>query len=137
MRAFLLSVAVVLATGTVSAEFTIDSWTVDGGGTSLSSGGDYTLAGTIGQPDASTTLSGGDYTLTGGFWAGIVPVRVGDLNCDGVVDFFDIDPFVQLLVSPNEYLANFPNCNPLNGDINQDGELDFFDIDPFVVLLVE
>ncbi len=43
--------------------------TVDGGGAAFSSGGDYTLGGTIGQPDAGT-MSGGDYTLTGGFWPG-------------------------------------------------------------------
>jgi hypothetical protein len=40
---------------------------VDGGG-GISSGGDYAISGTIGQPDAGT-LSGGDYTLQGGFWA--------------------------------------------------------------------
>lgn len=41
--------------------------TVDGGGYTFSSGGDYSLGGTIGQPDAGV-LSGGDYTLIGGFW---------------------------------------------------------------------
>ena len=43
------------------------SWsTIDGGGRQ-SSGGPYTLAGTIGQPDAGE-MSGGDYKLSGGFW---------------------------------------------------------------------
>jgi hypothetical protein len=42
------------------------SWyTIDGGGES-SSGGGYTLDGTLGQPDAGS-LSGGSYTLVGGF----------------------------------------------------------------------
>ena len=40
--------------------------TVDGGGGN-STGGDYMLHGTAGQPDAGT-LSGGTYTLSGGFW---------------------------------------------------------------------
>jgi hypothetical protein len=44
-------------------------WTVDGGGHTLSTGGDYTLGGAIGQPDAGL-LRGGDYTLGGGFWGG-------------------------------------------------------------------
>src|SRR5215212_6527701 len=45
------------------------SWsTVDGGGGTSSSGGIYSLGGTIGQPDAGET-SGGVYGLTGGFWA--------------------------------------------------------------------
>ena len=43
--------------------------TVDGGGDTFSTGGDYTLGGTIGQPDAGE-LTGGDYALTGGFWGG-------------------------------------------------------------------
>ena len=41
--------------------------TVDGGGIMFSAGGDYSLAGTIGQPDAGATSAGG-YTLFGGFW---------------------------------------------------------------------
>jgi hypothetical protein len=46
------------------------SWnTIDGGG-GASSGGAYTLSGTIGQPDAGT-MSGGNYSLAGGFWGAI------------------------------------------------------------------
>jgi hypothetical protein len=41
--------------------------TVDGGGYTFSTGGDYTLGGTIGQPDASL-LTGTGYSLGGGFW---------------------------------------------------------------------
>ena len=44
----------------------IPRWTVDGGG-GQSTGGGYTLNGTLGQPDAGT-LSGNAYTLQGGFW---------------------------------------------------------------------
>jgi hypothetical protein len=44
-------------------------WTVDGGGYTFSTGGVYTLGGTIGQPDAGV-LTGGEYTLGGGFWGG-------------------------------------------------------------------
>jgi hypothetical protein len=50
-------------------------WTVDGGGYTFSTGGNYTLGGTIGQPDAGS-LTGGAYTLGGGFWgAGVVTVE--------------------------------------------------------------
>jgi len=41
--------------------------TIDGGGTSASTGGAYEVAGTLGQPDADTA-SGGTYELNGGFW---------------------------------------------------------------------
>jgi hypothetical protein len=59
----------------------------------------------------------------------------GDLNCDGLVDFDDINPFVLALSSPDAYLIAFPNCNILNGDCNGDGYVDFDDINPFVELL--
>lgn len=46
------------------------SWhTVDSGGGTFSSGGVYTLGGTIGQPDAGV-MAGGVYELSGGFWIG-------------------------------------------------------------------
>ena len=49
--------------------YTLDWWTVDGGGATSSTGGSYSLAGTIGQPDAGTS-TGGTYALSGGFWGG-------------------------------------------------------------------
>jgi len=49
------------------------SWsTIDGGG--VSSGGAYSLSGTIGQPDAGQ-LAGGGYTLSGGFWGVIAAIQ--------------------------------------------------------------
>ena len=60
----------------------------------------------------------------------------GDLNCDGVIDAFDIDPFVLALTDPDGYAAAFPDCNIMNADCNGDGVVDAFDIDPFVELLV-
>lgn len=59
----------------------------------------------------------------------------GDLNCDGNVDFGDINPFVLALTNPAGYEAAFPNCDIMNGDINGDGRVDFGDINPFVALL--
>jgi hypothetical protein len=38
-----------------------------GGGTSTNS--NYSLSGTIGQPDAANAMTGGGYSVTGGFWA--------------------------------------------------------------------
>ena len=46
--------------------FQIDWLTIDGGG-GLTSGGGYSLNGTIGQPDAGA-MSGGAFALAGGFW---------------------------------------------------------------------
>ena len=61
--------------------------------------------------------------------------RRGDLNCDGVVNFADINPFVLALTGQAAYEAAFPNCRWLNGDVNADGQVNFADINPFVALL--
>ncbi len=49
-----------------SGGFELSWFTVDGGG-GTSSGGDFVLSGTAGQPDAGD-LTGGDFVLRGGFW---------------------------------------------------------------------
>jgi hypothetical protein len=53
--------------------------TIDGGGTTASSGGDFVLAGTAGQADAGTS-SGGIYAVKAGFWSlrSAVPSPPGD-----------------------------------------------------------
>ncbi len=46
------------------------SWfTIDGGGATACTGGELTLGGTAGQPDAGA-LAGSGYALLGGFWMG-------------------------------------------------------------------
>jgi glucose/arabinose dehydrogenase/plastocyanin len=62
----------------------------------------------------------------------------GDMNCDGLVDFADINPFVEYLSNFAQWQADFPGCPPTNGDINGDGTYgggSFGDINPFVALL--
>jgi len=61
----------------------------------------------------------------------------GDLNCDNLVDFGDINPFVQALTNPAGWQAEYPGCPIRNGDINWDGMTDFGDINPFVRLLTQ
>jgi hypothetical protein len=120
-------------------EFTLEWWTVDGGGAMWTTGGAFELSGTIGQPDAGVVLTGGGFELTGGFWTSALAApatRVGDLNCDGSVSFKDINPFVVYLSNSSVWQAAFPGCPPANGDINGDGSYPSFkDINPFVVLL--
>jgi hypothetical protein len=48
------------------AQYSIDWFTIDGGG-GTSTGGVYSVSGTIGQPDAGV-MSGGPYSVVGGFW---------------------------------------------------------------------
>ncbi len=59
----------------------------------------------------------------------------GDLNCDGVLTAFDIDPFVLALTDRAGYEAAYPGCDYMLADINRDGTVNAFDIDPFVACL--
>jgi hypothetical protein len=49
------------------AQFAVPWHTIDGGG-GTSTGGVYSVNGTIGQPDAGGPMTNGPFSLTGGFW---------------------------------------------------------------------
>lgn len=66
----------ILAASLVAAgaqTFTIPWHTIDGGG-GTSTGGVFTVRGTIGQPDAGGPHTNGIYSVTGGYWT--LPVAV-------------------------------------------------------------
>ena len=58
-----------LAVSAGGQSFAIDWFTIDGGG-GVSTGGGYSVSGTIGQPDAGM-MSSGRFVLEGGFWSGV------------------------------------------------------------------
>ena len=62
-------------------------------------------------------------------------VLAGDMNCDGSVDFFDIDGFVLAVTDPAGYEGAYPDCDIMAADCNGDGSIDFFDIDAFVEIV--
>lgn len=63
---------------------------------------------------------------------GIIEVnRRGDVNCDGVVNAFDIEPFLTALFEPSACDPD-PNCCLESADMNCDGHVDAFDIEPFL-----
>ena len=65
---------IVFACTLHAQQYAIDKFAIaDGGGTST--GGVYSVSGTIGQPDASRAMSGGNYSVTGGFWSLIAAVQ--------------------------------------------------------------
>ena len=63
----------------VSAQTYSINWYKIAGGGGTSTGGTYSLSGTIGQPDASGAMTGGSYSLTGGFWSIIAVVQSAGL----------------------------------------------------------
>ena len=70
----LVSAAMAAACFQASAQYAIDWSTIDGGG-GTSTGGVYSVSGTIAQPDAGR-MSGGNYMVEGGFWGIIAAVQV-------------------------------------------------------------
>jgi len=75
MKQLLLAIAsaALLVLPVRAQTFSVDWYTVDGGAGS-STGGVYTVTGTIGQPDAGV-ITGGNFTLAGGFWGVITAVQ--------------------------------------------------------------
>ena len=70
------------------------------------------------------------------FWPrGQQYARPGDTNCDGDVNFEDINPFVTAIVTFDGFRQKYPGCRWLNSDCNFDCHVDFDDINPFVGLL--
>ena len=54
------------------------------------------------------------------------PPLPGDVNCDGMVDFLDIAPFIVAVTN---------GMNDPKADINLDSSVDFLDVNPFIGLL--
>lgn len=104
----------------------LDGATLD---TSFDTPGDPWIRVRVTDDSGAVTLS---TPITLHVWATPLP---GDMDCNGDVDFDDIDPFVQALNSPSAYEADHPHCPFTNRDVNGDGVVDFDDIDPFVAAL--
>jgi hypothetical protein len=94
---------------------------------------------TVNQPPAFSPVTSANVDLTAASFSFTVggPFMRGDMNCDGVVNAFDIDPFVLALTNPSQYGSQYPNCNLNNGDIDCNGVLNAFDIDGFVNCLTQ
>ncbi|MCC6951151.1 MAG: hypothetical protein IT433_06860 [Phycisphaerales bacterium] len=121
MKRFAL-ITLTAAASPALAQPTIDWYTIDGGG-GTSTGGTYTLSGTIGQPDAGV-MSGGTYTLSGGFWVGAstpAPPCDPDLNQDGNVDQDDVLYLINVI-------GGGDNPSGIDPDFNLDGNADQDDV---------
>ena len=71
----LVAAALFLARSAFAQSYSLDWFTLDGGG-GTSTGGVYSVSGSIGQPDAGGPLTNGQYSVTGGFWALPTAVQV-------------------------------------------------------------
>lgn len=108
----LVAVLATVAAAQSGGSYELNQSTIDGGG-GVSSGGQYIVRGTIGQPDASYSY-GGDYELVGGFLSE-VPFCV--------VDFYHYARFA-------EYWLESGSDLPAN--LDDDETVDFYDLKLFV-----
>lgn len=116
-----LAVAAAFAVaGAGEPVFELSRSTMDGGGYMSSSGGEFELAGTIGQPDAGV-LKGGDFTLAGGFW---FEIPLGDCEDDGDVDLLDFDQFRGCATGPDRAP---PTGNCVCFDVDRSDTVDLAD----------
>ena len=77
IRTRLLGATLLFVPLALFAQLSINWQTIDGGG-GTSSGGVYSLGGTIGQPDTGGPMTNGQFSVTGGFWTLPVAVQTAD-----------------------------------------------------------
>jgi hypothetical protein len=76
--------------------YSIDWHKIAGGG-GTSTNGSFSLSGTIGQQDASTSMKGGTYSLTGGFWSLVSVVQTAGA------------PNLSIAHAGNSVIVSWPN----------------------------
>ncbi|MHC4696913.1 MAG: hypothetical protein ACYTFA_09235 [Planctomycetota bacterium] len=118
----------VLITAAYAAgqEYDMSRRTNDGGGVMFSTGGDFELSGTIGQPDAGV-MTGDGLSLSGGFWFEEPP---GDCNSTGNVNLLDYGDLKACLSGPGGGLL-MPGCNCF--DVDNDEDVDLSDMALFQI----
>ncbi len=97
MKKFFIAIAVLISVSANAQNYSID-WSKISGGGGTSSGGNFSLSGTIGQADAGK-MSGGNFTLEGGFWAIASVVQTPG------------SPLLSLAVAGNNYVLSWPSTS--------------------------
>jgi hypothetical protein len=119
------------ATAQVGGDYDLTWNTIDSGG-GTSSGGEYSISGTIGQAEAAALpAAGGNFVLIGGFWSGMAlpactEYAPADFDRDCDVDLDDLAFFVLCAAGPEMSIP--PGC----AEKNLDGDADI-DQDDFAV----
>lgn len=62
-------------------------------------------------------------------WQAFTPA---DMNCDGVINGKDVQPFVDAMLDESLFETRYPNCDILSGDLTGDGQVTQQDISPFL-----
>ena len=96
MKAFLISIGLLIPAISHTQQYSIDWYKVAGGG-GTSTGSVYSVSGTLGQHDAGGPLTGGNYSLTGGFWSLIAVIQSAGV------------PNLTIAHAGNSVLVSWPN----------------------------
>lgn len=75
--------------------FAIDRHVISGGG-GVSTNAQFSVSGTLGQPEAGGTMSGGGYSLAGGFWSMFAVVQTTGA------------PLLQMARQQNNFVITWP-----------------------------
>ena len=97
LTACLMIAGLLLALPQLQAQSYSIGWYKIACGGAAAGGGQYSISGTIGQPDAGGAMSGGNYSLTGGFWSLISVVQTAGL------------PNLAITHSGNSVIISWPN----------------------------
>jgi hypothetical protein len=131
---FVLVLPLIMAGMALAADYAIEWYTIDGGGAGVSgasTGGNCTLSGSIGQPDARNQpepMTGGTYAMSGGFWViPECPAIPTDFDGDCDVDQGDYTLFEACASGPD--VAYTGDCD--DRDFDEDGDVDSDDFARF------
>ena len=128
----------------IGSEFFLDGSELEGliaGETFTVTDRDVTLSGLLedGSPfsfDLNRNRPGDFFSAQATLTVTLIGFRLlGDMDCDGNVDFDDIDEFILGLSDLSEYEKQFGIPPATKGDTDGDGDLDFDDIRGFVTHL--
>jgi hypothetical protein len=114
--------------------YSIDWFTIDGGG-GASTGGVYSVSGTIGQHDAGGPMTGGNYSVIGGFWSLYAvqtlgaPVLSIKLTTTNTTQVYWTSPSTGYNLQVNTHLATTNWVAPVE-TIQDNGAIKFIIVNP-------
>jgi hypothetical protein len=115
--------------------YSIDWYKVAGGG-GTSTGGVYSVSGTVGQAEAGGPMAGGKYSVTGGFWSIIATVatpgapRLSITRSGNSVIISWPSPSTGFALQQNNSVANAVGWSNFTGTVNDDGTTKSITVNP-------
>ena len=118
-----LCLSLIALGGRAGAQNYSVNWSTIDGGCGTSTGGVYSVTGTIGQPDAGA-MSGGNYSIQGGFWGlitvvqtpGAPPLTITPAGANAIISW--PSPSLGYLLQQNTDVANTNTWVNFGGTVN-------------------